>query len=106
MNERADERLGDLLRDAPPERDALFRLSVIERRERQRFQRKSIVILAAGILLLAAFSFGWSAGASLLATAAVVLLVAAIVISCIASAPGVAEVVRRIRGARAAARET
>jgi hypothetical protein len=103
MNEREDERLGQALRDAPPERDALFRLSVIERRERQRFQRRSVGLTIASILFLAVVSFGWSAGAGLVVTAASVALGAGLIVACIVSAPGVTEILRRLRTSQVAA---
>lgn len=55
MSNGIDEELGRLLRaDAPPERDALFRIQVLERRERHRYRRlamKRLVVTAALITL-------------------------------------------------------
>jgi hypothetical protein len=51
-HDEQDERLTRiLLRDAPPERDPLFRLEVLERRERQRF-RRSVLLLVVGVLVI------------------------------------------------------
>jgi hypothetical protein len=104
MSEREDRTLGELLRDAPPERDALFRLGVIERRERQRFRRRSIVLLVASVSLLGVFWLGWRAGVDLIATAALAALGAALIGACLLSAPGVLEVMRRLRNDRGDAR--
>lgn len=52
MTNDEDERIAALFRkDAPPERDPLFRLKVLERRERQAFRRRMLVLalVAVGI---------------------------------------------------------
>ena len=52
MNEQIDARIGDLLRaDAPPERDAFFRIALLERRERQRYRRRTRTLLIGATLL-------------------------------------------------------
>jgi len=68
MSRTTDDQLGRLLReDAPPVRDPLFRIGLVERRERQRYRqrlRKRVLIAALlavlpGVaLLLAARSVG------------------------------------------------
>jgi hypothetical protein len=53
MHDENDERLTQLLlRNAPPLRDPLFRVQVLERRERQRF-RRSVVHLLGSVSTLA-----------------------------------------------------
>lgn len=63
MHDENDERLTELLlRNAPPLRDPLFRVKVLERRERQRF-RRSILQLAGSVAALAvALAVGVSVG--------------------------------------------
>lgn len=76
--------------DAPPARDALFRLEVLVRRERERFRhqvmRALIVVLASAIVvgLNARAILGWAGGdpgrlavVAVLATAAVIALTGA-----------------------------
>lgn len=51
-HDEQDDRLTRLLlRGAPPERDPLFRIKVLERRERRRF-RRSVLLLIAGVLVI------------------------------------------------------
>lgn len=52
MEEQVDEKIARLLRmDAPPERDPWFRISLIERRERMRYQRRQQKLLGAALLI-------------------------------------------------------
>ena len=70
----ADDRITTALRaDAPPLRDSVFRLQVLERRERQRFQRRALGSLAAGtgvtatsVLAVASGGEAYIAGSALL----------------------------------------
>jgi hypothetical protein len=53
MHDEKDERLTQLLlRNAPPSRDPLFRVKVLERRERRRF-RRNVVQLVGSVAMLA-----------------------------------------------------
>jgi hypothetical protein len=53
MSEDRDQRIVDLLREyAPPARDPLFRLKVLERRERRQFQRRSFTMLAGALVII------------------------------------------------------
>ena len=98
MSEDIDERLGRLLReDAPSDRSALFRLGVLERRERQRFRKRSTVLAVAAVVLAAIVAIGFNAGIDLFATAAIVVLCALLVLAFLVSAPGVAILLRRLR---------
>ncbi len=52
MTEDLDQRFQDLLhRAGPAERDPTFRLRVLERRERERFRRASVMNLGAAVAL-------------------------------------------------------
>lgn len=49
---RTDDRIvGALERNAPPARDAMFRLQVLERRERQQFRRRGFMALFSAIAI-------------------------------------------------------
>jgi hypothetical protein len=66
MSDDVDQRIVDLLRqDAPPARDPVFRLRVLERREHRRFQQRLFTMLAGAlmILLVSAFAVGIGGGA-------------------------------------------
>ena len=53
MTEDQDTALGRLLRsDAPSERDVSFRIGLIERRERQRFRKRSLLQIVAAVMLV------------------------------------------------------
>jgi hypothetical protein len=81
----ADERLAAALRhDAPPPRDARFRLQVIERRERRRFRRRAVGSLTAvtGVAVTSVLAVGAGAdayGAGSVLLFALVLVSAAVV---------------------------
>jgi hypothetical protein len=101
MTQDQEETLGRLLRDdAPPERDALFRFGVFERRERQRFQRRSLALLAAAAGFAVIFWLGFNAGAGLLVTAVIAVFCAAFAVSYVLSMRGVAQLLRRLRSGR------
>ena len=76
MTPDEDEHIANLLRAAaPPARDAIFRLGVLERRERQRFQRRSLLLLAAALASVLCFWIGLGAGAGLAGTAMILCCV-------------------------------
>ena len=53
----------NLLRaDAPPARDPVFRLRVLERREQRQFQRRSFTMLAGALVIILVSTFGVSIG--------------------------------------------
>jgi hypothetical protein len=66
MRDDQDERIADLLNaDAPPVRDPVFRIRVLERREHRRFQRRSLTMAAGAlvIIVVSAFAIGIGGGA-------------------------------------------
>jgi len=72
-----DERLSRLLRaDAPPERDTLFRISLIERRERQLCRRRAWMRIAVTAALLVLPAVVLAMAEPLTATVVVALVVA------------------------------
>jgi hypothetical protein len=93
-----DEHIANLLRAAaPPARDAMFRLGVLARRERQRFQRRSLQLLAAALASVLCFWIGLRAGAGLAGAAMILFVCAALVVSYFLYAPAVRQLVRRFR---------
>ena len=57
-----DKQLSQLLQTlAPPARDPLFRIKVLERRERQQFKRRVALLLGTGVIAVAAHALAASA---------------------------------------------
>jgi hypothetical protein len=96
-----DERIGALLREnAPPERDALFRLAVLERREQKRFRRHSTLLLAAALATLAVVAVTYAMSADLVTSAITAMIAATLMGACFLSVPGALEIRRRLQGRR------
>jgi hypothetical protein len=96
-----DERIGALLREnAPPERDALFRLAVLERREQKRFRRHSAMLLAAALVTLAIVAVTYAMSADLVTAAIAAMIAATLMGACLLSVPGALEIRRRLHGRR------
>ena len=92
-----DARLAALLRGAAPapaERDALFRLRVMELRERRRFHRRRALIAAAALAGAAIALFGLIAGGELRTAAGGALIAMAFALTGVSLGPALA---RRIR---------
>jgi hypothetical protein len=97
MTDDLDQRIAHLLNaNAPPERDPVFRIQLLARRERKRFQRRALWILYALLTLLAVMSSGYRSSASLAETASVVLLGLSLA-GLVACLHVVAQVLRRSR---------
>lgn len=63
MSEELDRRIADLFHaDAPPARDPVFRLKVLERRERRQFQRRVFTMLAGMVVILLVLTFAIGTG--------------------------------------------
>jgi hypothetical protein len=103
MSNELDERLGQLLRqDAPPVRDPMFRIALLERRERQRYQRRQRMVLASAAVLAVLFAVMVTLNRTLgdrmwMVLLAAVFCTAALVASAV-SIRGVLQVVRHLRG--------
>lgn len=81
MTQGEDEQLRHLLqRNAPPERDPLFRIKVLERRERQRFRRHVALLLSAILAIVAILALGASVGGRLNEVARVVVVLIAVTV--------------------------
>jgi hypothetical protein len=77
MSEQQDDRILELLRQsAPPARDPVFRLRVLERREQRQFQRRLYIMLAGVIAIILVSTFAMSLGGGFLKTSAPVIAVA------------------------------
>ena len=90
-----DRQLAVILREgAPPRRDPLFRVRVLQRLERRRFRRRLYVlgIAACGAVAIA----GLGAGGDVTASVGVVLFCAVAAIACLVHAPVVAHFWRRL----------
>jgi hypothetical protein len=63
MSEDQDKRIADLLsQNAPPARDPMFRIKVLELREQRQFQRRSFIMLAGVLVIILASIFAVSIG--------------------------------------------
>lgn len=79
MKTEMDERIASLLKaGAPPQRDPGFRIAVLERRERRRFQKQMLSIAFAALLLIAIVLGSYCAGAQVAEAASVALLCVAL----------------------------
>ena len=77
MSEQQGDRIVDLLqRAAPPARDPVFRLRVLERREQRQFQRRLYIMLAGVIAIILVSTFSMRLGGGFLETSAPVICVA------------------------------
>jgi hypothetical protein len=98
MTQDIDERLGRLLReDAPPERDALFRIRLLERREHQRFRHRSLVLLAGAVVLAVIPAIAFTVANPLVA-GLIAVFSAALIAAGLFSVRGVLQAVRWLRG--------
>ena len=69
MTEDRDDRIVEFLREqAPPARDPVFRVKVLERREHRQFQRRLLTMLAAALVIILVATFGVSIGGGALET--------------------------------------
>jgi hypothetical protein len=90
-----DEHIASLLQvNAPPERDPVFRIKVLERRERQRFHRRSLAMVGTALSLTVIAVAGYSAGVRI-AEAASIALLGISVAAPLAYAPGILRTLRR-----------
>lgn len=98
MTDDIDEKLGKLLREgAPSERDPLFRIGVLQRRERQRFQRRTHKLIGAAALPAVFAVVGASLGDRLPTVALIAVFCVAFIAAGLSSLRGMLLVVRRLR---------
>ena len=90
-----DQRIADALRhDAPPPRDPAFRLQLLERRERQRFRRRSLSSLVAAIVVAAVSALAVSTGGASYTAGSVLLFGLVLVLAGVVYLPGFGRLVR------------
>ena len=91
-----DERIAAALQhDAPPPRDPLFRIQLLERRERQQFRRHVLQVLAGGGAVLVVSALTVSAG-SMAYVAGSVLLFALVLVTGAIYLPVFGRLIRRL----------
>jgi len=67
MSEGRDDRIVEYLRQAaPPARDSLFRVKVLEGREQRQFQRRLFTMLAGAFVIIVALAFAVGIGSGAL----------------------------------------
>jgi len=81
---------------APPPLDAMFRIAVLERRERQRYRRRSRRLLAWSSALAALWVIGFNLGVGVFAAGVMAILVASLVGSCLVAIPVAIQLLRRL----------
>jgi hypothetical protein len=93
----ADERITAALRhDAPPLRDPIFRLQVLERRERQMFRRRTRQALAgaAGVGVVSALTV--TGGSETYIVGSVLLFAFVVITAAVVYLPGFGQLIRRL----------
>lgn len=94
---RSDERIAAALRqDAPPARDPMFRLQVLERRERQRFRRRALGSLATGATVAVILALGILTGRDAYAAGSVLLFALVLVMAVVVYLPGFGRLLRHL----------
>ena len=96
MSEGEDERLGALLRqDAPPALDPMFRMKVLERREKMRFRRHSLLLAALALALAVVAWIGISAGGETAETTVALVFGIALAVGYVLYRPAVTRLLQR-----------
>ena len=99
MTQDIDERLGRLLRaDAPPERDPLFRIRLLERREQRRFRQRSLTLLVGAAVLTVIPAITLALVDNPIAAGVIAAFVVALIGAGLASFRGLLHAVRWLRG--------
>jgi hypothetical protein len=93
----ADLLRADLLRDAPAERDPVFRVAVLDRLERAKYRRRLVALLAGAAVLAAIAVTGVSLGGAAREATGVVLIGAALAAAYFILAPAAAQLFARFR---------
>lgn len=103
MTHDQDPRFADLLRtdlrrNAPPERDPLFRVAVLGRLERATYRRRLFVLIACAVALAVLAAVGVSAGGAAREATGVLLVGAALSAAYFILAPALTQLLARFRG--------
>jgi hypothetical protein len=85
-----------LQQDAPPPRDPVFRLQLLERRERQRFRRRALHALsvATGVAVMSALTV--NVGGEAYTAGSVLLFAVVLVAAAVVYLPGLGRLIRRL----------
>ena len=95
-DQQIDEKVAGLLReDAPPARDPMFRLGVLERRERERFRLRTWLMRAGGLLVAVIALVGVSQGSDVAQTTIALLVLAALAMGYVLYRPTVTRLLQR-----------
>ena len=98
MTYKQDEPFAILLRQqAPAARDLVFRLKVLERRERREVRRRALLLLGAALAVAVISLIGVSMGGKTYETARVALFAVATAISGVTYMPALARLLRRFK---------
>lgn len=98
MSQDPGRKLGALLREGGvPERDPLFRIRVLERRERQQFRRRAWLLRAALTVLVVLPAIGFALGSKLLVAGLIAVFGGACIAAGVFSARGVRVLWRQLR---------
>jgi hypothetical protein len=96
MTEDKDQRIADLLRAvAPPARDPLFRIKVLERREHRQFQRRLFAMIVGVVVIILVATISISFGRGSMETAGVLAVGTALACSYLAFRGRVLRILRR-----------
>lgn len=102
MTHDPDQRIADLLRedlgqDAPPERDPMFRVRLLERLERARHGRRLGVLIACGVVFAALAAIGAGVGGATREAAGALLIGLALTVVYFVVAPTLSQMLSRFR---------
>jgi hypothetical protein len=91
-------RFTDLLRkDAPPERDPVFRVEVLCRLERAKYRRRLVALLALALVLAAVAAVGVGIGGAARETTSALLIGVALTAAYFIVAPALTQLLARLR---------
>ena len=92
-----DERITAALQhDAPPPRDPVFRIQVLERAERQRFRRRAQQTIAGGAAVAVISALTMAAGAEAYTAGGVLLFALVLVTTAVVVLPDLGRLIRRL----------
>ena len=98
MDKQQDPRIAELLQQAaPPARDPLFRVRVLERREQREFRHRLYIIVTGGLAILLISGLAIGTGGRALEMTGVPVASIALATTCLAFRKRLAQIVRQFR---------
>jgi hypothetical protein len=98
MTHAPDPRIADLLcKDAPPERDPMFRVQVLDRLERASYRRRLVVLIACAVVFAVIAVIGASLGGAAREATGALLVGLALTIVYFVLAPALTQLLARFR---------